>query len=73
MIGFLYLIAVIAMLVFEAWRFERMLLISVAGNMMINIVSYICNLALVTSAVVGVGLTNWDPFTINCYYTKLRM
>lgn len=32
LIGILYLVSVIAMLVFEAWKFERWLLISVAGK-----------------------------------------
>lgn len=72
-IGALYIVTSICMLIFDAWKYERWLTISIAGKIYHNSGCYILILSLVTSAAVGVGLTNWDPFTINCFYTKLGM
>ena len=72
-IGLIYLISAVLMLIFQAWKYERMLVISVASIYLNKVVCYLSILALMSSAAVGVGLTNWDPFAINCYYTKLGM
>ena len=73
LLGFAYIIAMALALVFEAWKFERLLIICIGSKNTLDSVSYICNIGLITSAVTGVGMSNWDPYDITCYYTKLGM
>lgn len=72
-LGMLYLNDVCLLLVFHAWQYERLTILTVGGRNYVILVSYLVNLALVASAVVGVGLANWDPFGMICYYTKMGM
>ena len=71
--GLIYLIMMILMLIFEAWKYCRSVKFVVGGRCYIILVGYCMNLGMAASVVVGVGLANWDEFKISCYYTSLKI